>query len=129
MKSPKVPSQNIHASHRTDNGVLALYVFGFIWSILLTLTAYFWVVNRLFSGHTLLYAICGLAVVQCAVQLYFFLHVTAGTKPRWKLISFGFMLLIVGIVVIGSLWIMHSLNYRMMSPSDIDKYMQSQQGI
>lgn len=114
-------------SRSSQNNALMLYIFGFIWSLILTFTAYFWTTKHIMPSSWLIYALCGLAIVQCAAQMYFFLHVSAGTRPHWKFISFWFMLGIVLIVVVGSLWIMHNLNYRMMSPSDIDKYMQSQQ--
>ncbi|HET8709474.1 MAG TPA: cytochrome C oxidase subunit IV family protein [Candidatus Saccharimonadales bacterium] len=119
------------SAREQDSGkkVLTLYIFGFAWSLLLTLTAYFWTTRHIMTTSWLMYALCGLAIGQCAAQLYFFLHVAAGTRPRWKFISFWFMLLIVLIVVVGSLWIMHSLNTRMMSPSAMDDYMQSQVGL
>lgn len=125
MSKPNTPAPQQQIS---QNNALILYIFGFVWSIVLTLTAYFWTVKHIVPVQWMVAALCVLAIVQCAAQMYFFLHVSAGTRPRWKFISFWFMLGIVLIVVVGSLWIMHNLNYRMMaSPSDIDDYMQSQQ--
>jgi cytochrome o ubiquinol oxidase operon protein cyoD len=114
---------------RDDTTILKQYIFGFVSSIALTLAAYYFVVHRVFSGLALAYAIAELAAVQCVLQLFFFLHLSAGTKPRWRLISLLFMLIIVGIVVVGSLWIMHSLSYRMMSPTKITNYMNDQVGL
>lgn len=121
--------QPVATPQTSNKNALMLYIFGFAWSLILTLTAYFWTTKHIMPASWLVYALCGLALVQCTVQLYFFLHIAAGTRPRWKLISFWFMLLIVLIVVIGSIWIMHSLNNRMMSPSTMDNYMQSQVGL
>ena len=36
------------------------------------------------------------------------------SEERWNLIAFLFTLLIIGIVVVGSLWIMYNLNINMM---------------
>jgi cytochrome o ubiquinol oxidase subunit IV len=103
------------------HGSLKSYIVGFGLSIALTLIAYVMVVKRLFSGKALVLAIMGLAVIQLYVQLYFFLHMGRESKPRWNLIVFLFMLLVLLIVVGGSLWIMYNLNYHTMSPSEIMK--------
>jgi heme/copper-type cytochrome/quinol oxidase subunit 4 len=57
-----------------------------------------------------------------------FLHLGNEAKPRLKLLVFGFMALVVMILVFGSLWIMYSLNYRMPTQSQINSYMNSQNG-
>lgn len=77
-------------------------------SLLLTLGAYF-----LASHHLFAFALLPLACVQAAVQLIFFLHVGQEKKPRWNLLFFGFMLMVVLLVVVCSLWIMYHLNYNM----------------
>lgn len=106
------------------------YLVGFIGSILLTMAAYLTVAYNWLSGWTAILLVSLLAVAQLAVQLFFFLHVSAGSKPRWKLATFWFMLAIIVVIVGGSLWIMHSLNYRMMPSVDqMKQYMQSQNGL
>lgn len=107
----------------THHGSVASYCIGFALSIALTLLAYFAVVEKIFSGTQLLAIIVGLAVVQLIVQLVFFLHMGKEAKPRWNLMVFSFMLLVVGIVVIGSLWVMHNLDYNMMPKSEVDQHM------
>lgn len=100
------------------------YVAGFVLSVILTLTAYFLVVERLLSGWELVAAIIALALTQFFVQVTLFLHVGDEPKPRWNLSAFLFMLLVVVIIVIGSLWIMNNLNYNMMmSPEEMETYM------
>jgi cytochrome o ubiquinol oxidase operon protein cyoD len=70
----------------------------------------------------LLAVVVGLAVAQLLVQLVFFLHLGREPKPRQNLVVFLFMLLVIGILVIGSLWIMHNLNYHMtMTPKQMDQ--------
>jgi cytochrome o ubiquinol oxidase operon protein cyoD len=110
-------------------GSLKTYTIGFVLSLILTLEAYFLVVNEAFTRRWLLVAIVAFAVVQLMVQLVFFLHLGSESKPRWNLTVFTFMLMVLLILVLGSLWIMHNLNYHMMSPSNTDKYIMEDEGI
>ncbi len=117
------------AEHETDreHGTYASYISGFILSLFLTMAAYLTAVQHLLSGNTLIAVIIGLALIQFFVQLFFFLHLGRETKPRWKLLVLGFMVLIVLILVLGSLWIMANLNYRM-TPNQMEQYMLNQNG-
>ncbi|HUS26353.1 MAG TPA: cytochrome o ubiquinol oxidase subunit IV [Nevskiaceae bacterium] len=110
------------------HGSLLSYTAGFGLSIILTLEAYFAVINEVFRGNGLVTLIATLAIVQLVVQLVFFLHLGRESKPRWNLTVFAFMLLVIGIVVIGSLWIMHNLNYHM-SSHDMGNYLLHDEGI
>ena len=69
---------------------------------------------KILTGHVLIYSLAGLALIQAIVQLFFFLHLGQEAKPRWQLFIFLFMLFIMLIIVIGSIWIMVDLNDRMM---------------
>lgn len=115
------------SQHNTEHGSLKTYVTGFVFSIVLTLTAYLLVVNRKFSVDIIIAAIVGLALLQFLVQLFFFLHLGKETKPRWKLFVLFFMIMVVLILVFGSIWIMNNLNYRM-TPEQINTYMNNQGG-
>ncbi len=99
------------------------YASGFVLSILLTVAAYIAVTQHTFAGAALVTVIITLAIAQVLVQLFFFLHLGQETRPRWKLMVLLFMLVILGILVFGSLWIMQSLNYNMMSPERMNIYM------
>lgn len=101
------------------------YCVGFFGSILLTLSAYYLVTSST-SGDMLLYLLAGLAMVQATVQLIFFLHLRDEAEPRWRLLVFNFMLLIITIVVFGSLWIMNNLQYHMMS-QEADQYIMEEE--
>lgn len=103
------------------------YIVGFGLAVLLTLVAYELTVNHRLSGGLLIGLIMGLAAVQLVVQLVFFLHLGREKGSRWNVASFLFMLLILLIVVVGSLWIMYSLNYNMhMTPQQMDDFMRQQ---
>lgn len=98
-------------SDRNHRLKISAYIFGFALSLYLTLTAYWLTVNDIFEPTTFMIAIMALALLQFSIQVVFFLHIGEESKPRWNLTTFGFMLLVVAIVVIGSLWIMDNLSY------------------
>ncbi len=112
------------------HGSVHTYIIGFVGSVIFTLAAYYMVVSERFSYTTALTAITILAVAQLLIQLVFFLHLGKESKPRWNAMVFSFMLLVVGIVVIGSIWVMNNLHYNMMPSQEIDKKMEyeSQKG-
>jgi cytochrome o ubiquinol oxidase subunit IV len=123
----------VTSSHDTPRGLLTVYIIGFAVSILLTLTSFALVKIHLAHHHTfppdnfMIIALPTLAVAQFLAQLYFFLHLGRETKPRWKLLVLALMIVIVLILVIGSIWIMYNLNYRM-TPKQINQYMLNQNG-
>lgn len=90
------------------------YLTGFFASLILTLTSFLLVMTRALSARNLLYTIVGLAILQAFVQLRFFLHLGQEAKPRWESVVFYFMIMVLLIVVVGSLWIMFDLNARLM---------------
>ena len=100
------------------------YLIGFILSLVLTLTAYFMVVNNLASA---VWAIFVLAAVQLVIQLVFFLHLGQERGSQWNLVILLSTFGIVLIVVVGSLWIMQHLDYNM-TPSQMQQYINSQDG-
>jgi cytochrome o ubiquinol oxidase operon protein cyoD len=118
------------SGHENNRTTLRTYVTGYSLSIVLTVAAYLMVTHHTFSKWALAITIGTLALTQFMVQLIFFLHLGQDTKPRFKIGVFLFMLLVVFILIVGSIWIMHSLNYRMnLSPQRITQYMNAQVGI
>jgi cytochrome o ubiquinol oxidase operon protein cyoD len=101
------------------------YCVGAVISSLITGFVYIVVMNEWVNGALLMVAvIMGLAALQLVVQLYFFLHITEGEKPRWKLHAFWFSAMMITIVVAGSIWVMKNLDYNMgMSPEQMHKHM------
>ena len=96
------------------HGTLKAYAIGFIASLILTGLSFGLVITNAFSRPVLGYTIIGLAIIQAVIQLLFFLHVGQEAKPRWETLVFYFMVLVLVIIVIGSLWIMFDLNNRVM---------------
>lgn len=96
------------------HGSYRAYATGFLSSILLTICSFLMVILKLLEGKALMIAITALALIQAVFQLRFFLHVGEEPKPKWESLTFYFMLTILLIVAIGTLWIMFDLNSRMM---------------
>ncbi len=96
------------------HGTLKSYLYGFVLSLLLTGLSFFLVFSKSIQGSVLIYSLAILALVQAIIQLIFFLHVGQEAKPRWESLSFWFMILILLIIVVGSLWIMYDLDDRVM---------------
>jgi cytochrome o ubiquinol oxidase operon protein cyoD len=107
---------------------LGTYITGYLLSIYLTLTAYLLVRNRAFDHAWLVGFLVVLALLQFFVQLVYFLHLGLEKNSRWRLFVFGLMVLVVGILVGGSIWIMNNLNYRM-TPQQMNNYMNSQDSL
>lgn len=109
------------------------YSTGFVLALLLTLAAFGLVEAHILSGHTFLahgiirVAIVALALIQLVVQLVCFLHLGRGSGARLNVAATGFALIFIAILVGGSLWIMASLNSRMVPSTDqMLQYMQDQ---
>ena len=96
------------------------YLIGLVLAALLTVAS-FWVA----SGTSLLYvagvpmALAALAIGQMGVHLAFFLHITTGPDNTNNILALAFGILIVGIVIAGSLWIMYHLNANMVMPQTL----------
>ncbi len=101
---------------------------GFLLSVSLTVCAYLVVVGTVNDSVTVATLLVILGATQLMIQLVFFLHFGHEKRPRWNVMAFSFMAIMLFIIVAGSLWIMNNLNYNMivMSPSQKNTYMQTQ---
>jgi cytochrome o ubiquinol oxidase operon protein cyoD len=101
---------------------LRTYIAGYILSVVLTFVAFGGALlharnDHVWPSHETLYAIfIILAILQLIVQLVFFLHLGREEKPRWNSISAALALFVVGVIVIGSLWIMSHLQHGTHTP-------------
>lgn len=96
------------------HGTYSAYIIGFIASLILTTLSFLLVAKEMISAPILV----GLGVLQAAIQLRFFLHLGSEAKPKWETLIFYFMLLLLLIIGLGTLWIMNDLNERMMMTHD-----------
>ncbi|MFC4076341.1 cytochrome aa3 quinol oxidase subunit IV [Salinithrix halophila] len=81
------------------------HIVGFILSLLLTFAALFVVLKAPLAVSIKLTVIVVLAILQMAVQLVYFMHVTEGSK-LYQVISLGYGIFVAVCVVAGSIWIM-----------------------
>ena len=93
---------------------LATYAIGLAFATLLTLAS-FWAGNSsLIYGPGIPIALATLAVAQMGIHLVFFLHLTSAPDNINNALALAFGVLIVGLVVFGSVWIMAHLNHNLM---------------
>lgn len=106
---------SLNETQKEWHGSLKAYIIGFVASLFLTILSFSIVITQLFTGPFLVYTLIFLALLQAIVQLLFLLHLGQEAKPRWETLIFCFMVLVLLIIAIGSLWVMNDLNDRVMS--------------
>ena len=100
--------------HAAAPSGLLVYTIGLFLAIILTATS-FWVTNTsLLWPPGIPLGLAVLAIAQMGIHLVFFLHITTGPDNTNNVLALAFGVLIVGLVVAGSLWIMANLNANMM---------------
>lgn len=95
---------------------LSLRITGFIASLVLTLAAYFMILNPEFFNFDVkitVIVIFTLALIQSLVQLIFFINVWKEKGAFWNLGIFISTVSIIFIVIYFSIWIIDHLNYNM----------------
>lgn len=103
-------NQNMGAVHITAKG----YVTGFVLALLLTVLSFGLVMTDFVPRQ---YAVIGLiaaAVAQMLVHLHYFLHLDRSSAQRWNVIAIAFTAVLLFIFVAGTIWVMYTLNSRMM---------------
>jgi cytochrome o ubiquinol oxidase subunit IV len=90
------------------------YLVGFTLAVLLTLVSFGLAAIPGFSKFSALVGLFIAAILQMLVHLHFFLHLDRSSKQRWNLITLVFSALLIFIFVGGSIWVMATLNARMM---------------
>lgn len=103
-----------HGQGGASHGSLKTYLIGFILSIILTVIPFALVMKGTSSASMTVSIVIACAVIQILVHLICFLHMNTSSAERWNLVAFVFTVVIIGIVVVGSLWIMYNLNINMM---------------
>jgi len=98
----------------TGKGKLANLQKGFGYSFFLTLLPFVLVYGKILPRTFNIAAISIAAIIQIVLQLHYFLGIGGSGKERWSLISLIFTFLIMTIFIGGTLWVMFTLNYRMM---------------
>jgi cytochrome o ubiquinol oxidase operon protein cyoD len=101
------------ADTRGSTGRWPTYATGFALAAGLTVTSFALARSYWLTPASLVAALVVLAIAQMIVHLIFFLHITTAPAQKTNILALLFTLLIIGLVVIGSLWIMAQLNTHM----------------
>ncbi|GLQ75393.1 cytochrome o ubiquinol oxidase subunit IV [Vibrio sp. vnigr-6D03] len=103
-----------HGHGGQAHGSVKEYVMGLIYSVLLTVIPFAMVMMDIGSPQLKIGVILICAVAQILVQLVFFLHMNTSSEQMWNTTSAVFVVVLVAIILIGSLWIMEHLNHNML---------------
>ncbi|AGF74018.1 cytochrome o ubiquinol oxidase subunit IV [Bartonella australis AUST/NH1] len=96
------------------------YLIGFILAVFFTLGSFLPVMYGMMESwaiSTKVIYLIGMALIQIAVQIVFFLHLNSGPDAKWNLISLWFTVICVFIIIGGTWWAISHLNYNMMGGS------------
>jgi len=114
---PETSSDRAPGKRRDKStGRLATYTAGLGFALLLTAGSFLVGKTGLFWPPGVPVGLAVLAIAQMGVHLVFFLHISTGADNTNNVLALAFGVLIVGLVVTGSLWIMMHLNANMMPP-------------
>jgi cytochrome o ubiquinol oxidase subunit IV len=108
MKSASIDSSG------ASKGSLKTYITGFVLSVVLTVIPFALVMGGGVPRSAMVWGICSAGIVQIFVHLHYFLHLDTSSAARWNVMALVFSLLIIFIFVGGTVWVMYTLNSRMM---------------
>jgi cytochrome o ubiquinol oxidase operon protein cyoD len=114
-----------HAGHgdAAPHGTLKSYLTGFGLSVILTAIP-FWLVMTGVLGDRQATAmvVVAMAIIQILVHMVYFLHMDVRSESGWTVMALIFTLVLVGIAISGSLWVMYHLTANMApTPADVGK--------
>lgn len=96
------------------HGSMKEYLIGLALSIILTAVPFGIVMTGAMTGTPAVVLILLCAVAQVLVQLVFFLHMNTSSEQLWNTSSAIFVVVLVAILIVGSIWIMAHLNHNML---------------
>ncbi len=103
-----------HDDHAPSHGSRRSYVTGFLLSVVLTAIPFYLVMTGVLSNLATSLIVIALAVIQIIVHMIYFLHMDAKSEGGWNLMALIFTIVLVGITLSGSLWVMYHLVNNMM---------------
>lgn len=104
-----------HTEHaHTGHVSLSKYMVGFVLAIVLTVISFGIVAVGLQLKWLAVLGLIVAAVVQILVHLHYFLHLDRSKEMSWNLVTIVFTSLIVFIFIAGTVWVIVSLNGRLM---------------
>jgi cytochrome o ubiquinol oxidase operon protein cyoD len=104
------PGDKHEAEGELGGGSIQSYVIGLALSTLLTVASFGLPATGLVWGPGVSVALAVFAIAQMGVHLVFFLHITTAPDDTNNVLALAFGVLIVGLLIAGSLFIMTHLN-------------------
>ena len=98
------------ASHASSKS----YIIGFVLAVLFTLISFALVMVDQVPKKVAFVGLSIAALLQMLVHLRYFLHLDNSTGQRWNVVLLAFTAVLVFIFIGGTLWVMYTLNSRMM---------------
>ena len=99
-----------HAVHYS----LKDYTIGFTLAVILTVIPFWLVMGNILDPGTTRFVIMGFAAVQLVVHMVYFLHMNSKSEGGWNMMALILTLVLLGIVLSGSIWVMYHMNVNMM---------------
>ena len=107
--------------HEESHGSYKSYFIGFGLSVILTAIPFWLVMTRTLTNQATALIIMAFAAVQMVVHMIFFLHMNRRAEGGWSIMALIFTIVIVGIALSGSLWVMYHMNANMMPTEDMSQ--------
>ena len=105
--------------HGKGKAAIKNYVAGLILAFLLTVASFWAAQTDLIYAPAVPVLLAALAIGQMGVHLVFFLHISSGPEDTNNVLELAFGVFVVGLVVLGSMMIIHNLNVNMMPPGHL----------
>lgn len=110
MSSNHQHNEAMGASHATYKS----YIIGFVLAVVFTVISFACVMLDGVPKKTAFIGLSIAALLQMAVHLRYFLHLDNSSAQRWNVVLLAFTALLVFIFIGGTIWVMLTLNSRMM---------------
>ncbi len=103
-----------HHGEDAAHGSYRGYWIGFVASVVLTAIPFALVMTMALSTQAMAAIIMIFAVAQILVHMIFFLHMNSRAEGGWSMMALIFTVVVIGISLSGSLWVMYHMNANMM---------------
>ena len=90
------------------------YIIGFALAVLFTLISFSFVMIGQVPKKVAVIGLSIAALLQMLVHLRYFLHLDRSSAQRWNLVLLAFTAVLIFIFIGGTIWVMFTLNSRMM---------------
>lgn len=105
--SSREAAEASHSSYKS-------YITGFVLAVLFTLISFTFVIVDQVPKKVAFIGLSIAALLQMLVHLRYFLHLDGSPGQRWNVVLLTFTGVLVFIFIGGTIWVMYTLNSRMM---------------